>query len=248
MNNPPPQHAGALIRKIATAMDLTGDELQAISRLPAQLRETRAGEALVREGDRPSQCCILLAGLACRQKFVSDGRRQIMSFHINGDIPDLHSLHIDVMDHDVAMLQPGKVAFVPHAALLALMERHPRIAAAFWRCSLIDAAIFRQWMVGMGRKSAYARVAHLLCELVVLARAVGLGAGGIDHMPTQEELGDALGLSVVHVNRTMRTLREDRLIETRGKRLNVIDWSGLCQAAGFSASYLHLGRSAASPD
>jgi CRP-like cAMP-binding protein len=83
MNNPPPQHASALIRKVASATDLTRDELQAIFSLPTQIRETRAGEALVREGDRPSQCCILLAGLACRQKFVSDGRRQIMSFHIN---------------------------------------------------------------------------------------------------------------------------------------------------------------------
>jgi CRP-like cAMP-binding protein len=152
------------------------------------------------------------------------------------------------MDHDIAMLQPGKVAFVPHAALLALMDQHPGIAAALWRCTLIDGAIFRQWMVGMGRKSAYARVAHLLCELVVLARTDGLGAGGIDHMPTQEELGDALGLSVVHVNRTMRMLREDKLIATRGKRLTIIDWPGLTQAAGFSASYLHLGRSAASSD
>jgi CRP-like cAMP-binding protein len=244
MSKSPTQHATAFVRKVASVMDLTGDEIQAISSLPAQVRETRAGEALVREGDRPSQCCILLAGLACRQKFVSDGRRQIMSFHINGDIPDLHSVHIDVMDHDVAMLQPGKVAFVPHAALLALMEQHPRIAAALWRCTLIDASIFRQWMVGMGRKSAYARVAHLLCELVVLARAVDLGADGIDHMPTQEELGDALGLSVVHVNRTMRTLREEKLIETRGKRLTILDWTGLTQAAGFSPSYLHLEGSA----
>jgi hypothetical protein len=178
--------------------------------------------------------------LAIERRAISDAATGPCAL---SDIPDLHSVHIDVMDHDVAMLQPGKVALVPHAALLALMERHPRIAAALWRCTLIDAAIFRQWMVGMGRKSAYARVAHLLCELVVLARAVDLGAGGIDHLPTQEELGDALGLSVVHVNRTMRTLREDKLIETRGKRLTILDWSGLSQAAGFSPSYLHLGRS-----
>jgi CRP-like cAMP-binding protein len=230
----------ALLRKIESHIALTTDERQAIQNLPVHVRAAKAGETLLREGDRPSQCCLVLSGLVCRQKIVGEGRRQIMSFDINGDVTDLQSLHLDVMDHDVAMLQDGKVGFLPHAALRAMNERHPRIAAALWRATLIDAAIFRQWMVNVGRKSAYSRVAHLLCELVALARSVGLNEYVIEHRPTQEELGNALGLSIVHVNRTMRALREAGLVATEGRRLVVLDWEVLQSAGEFDPAYLHL--------
>ena len=244
MNSTPSASSNALIRKLQAVFSLTCEERQALESLPVHVREARSGETLVREGDRPSQCCLVLAGLACRQKIVGDGRRQIMSFHINGDMPDLQSLHIEVMDHDLAMLQTGKVAFIPHAAIRALTERYPRIAAALWRSTLIDAAIFREWMVSIGRKSSYARVCHLFCELVVLARSVGLAEYAIEHRPTQEELGDALGLSVVHVNRTFKALREDGLIAQEGRRLVVLDWKGLQLAGEFDPGYLHLKTAA----
>jgi CRP-like cAMP-binding protein len=123
-------------------------------------------------------------------------------------------------------------------------ERHPRIASALWRNTLIDAAIFRQWMVGIGRKTAYGRIAHLICELLVLARSVGLAEYMIERTPTQEEFGDALGLSLVHVNRTMRALRDDGLIATEGRRLTVLDWEGLRSAGDFDPAYLHLKTAA----
>src|SRR5215207_6227728 len=232
--------SNALIRKLQSVFPLTIEERQTLDSLPVHLREAKAGDTLVHEGDRPTQCCLVLAGLACRQKIVGDGRRQIMSFHINGDMPDLQSLHLDVMDHDLCMLQAGKVAFIPHTALRAMNERHPRIAAALWRATLIDAAIFRQWMVNVGRKSAYSRVAHLLCELVALARSVGLNEYVIEHRPTQEELGNALGLSIVHVNRTMRALRDAGLVATEGRRVVVLDWEALQSAGEFDPAYLHL--------
>jgi len=236
--------AHAIIQKLQSIYDLTTQERQTIGSLPVHVRDAKAGETLVREGDRPTQCCLVISGLACRFKVVADGSRQIMSFHISGDVPDLQSLHIDVMDHDLGMLQAGKVAFIPHAAILAMNERHPRIAAALWRNTLVDAAIFRQWMVGMGRKSAYSRVAHLICELVVLSQSVGLSDYAIERTPTQEEFGDALGLSVVHVNRTIRALRENGLVSTNGRQLLVADWEGLKSAAEFDPTYLHLKKAA----
>jgi len=236
--------SNALIRKLQSVFPLTIEERQTLDSLPVHLREAKAGDTLVHEGDRPTQCCLVLAGLACRQKIVGDGRRQIMSFHINGDMPDLQSLHLDVMDHDLCMLQAGKVAFIPHTAIRAMNERHPRLAAALWRATLIDAAIFRQWMVDMGRKSSYGRLAHLICELIVLAQSVGLEEYVIEHLPTQEEFGDALGLSVVHVNRTMMALRRDGLVATQGRRLTVIDWEGLKLAGDFDPEYLHLSKAA----
>ncbi len=237
--------AQAMTRKLESIFDLTTEERRTVEDLPVRIRDVKAGEALVREGDRPTHCCLVMAGLACRSKLVGDeGGRQIMSFHISGDVPDLQSLHLHVMDHDLGMLQAGKVAFIPHPDIRAMNERHPRIASALWRNTLIDAAIFRQWMVGIGRKTAYGRIAHLICELLVLARSVGLAEYMIERTPTQEEFADALGLSLVHVNRTMRALRDDGLIATEGRRLTVLDWEGLRSAGDFDPAYLHLKTAA----
>jgi CRP-like cAMP-binding protein len=233
----------ALTRKFGTAIGLSDQEREALEQLPAHSRHVKVGETLLLEGDRTQHCMVVLSGLACRFKMVgSEGHRQIMSFHIHGDIPDLQSLHLGVMDHDVGMLQEGKVSFIPHTAIRAMNERHPRIAAALWRDTLVDAAIFRAWMIGIGRKSAYGRLAHLLCERIVLAQGVGLLGHTIEQRPTQEELGDALGLSVVHVNRTMRALRENGLIVSDGKRLTVLDWEGLQEVGEFDPAYLQMEK------
>lgn len=239
----PLPHAGVLVRKLESIFRLSEDERAAIERLPLKVREVRAGEVFVREGDRPSQCCVVLSGMVARQKVVSNGRRQIFMFHIAGDVPDLQSLHIDVMDHEIAALMPGHVALVPHTVVRALTDKFPRITSALWRDTLIDAAVFRAWLVNIGQRSAYSRIAHLFCELTVRARAVGLDQDGIDHLPTQQEIGDALGMSLVHVNRTMRELRENGLVSTEGRRrLTILDWPGLQQAAEFDPSYLHLEK------
>jgi CRP-like cAMP-binding protein len=174
------------------------------------------------------------------------GKRQIFSFHIPGDIPDLQSLHLDVMDHNLGTLALCKLAFVPHPAMRALMRGFPRIGDAFWRDTLIDGAVFREWMIGIGRREAYTRVAHLLCELYVRLRAVGLTNGHAYEMPiTQAELGDALGLSTVHVNRTLQELRGDGLIRTTSGTVAVLDWEALRNAGEFDETYLHLRKKAA---
>ena len=195
----------------------------------------------MREGDRPSECCLIVAGFACRYKITAEGKRQILSFHIAGDIPDLQSLHIDVMDHSLGTLAPSSLAFIQHDNLRTFMRSHPRLSDLLWRDTLIDAAIFRQWMVGLGRRDAYGRIAHLLCELLVRLRAVELVEDHAFTLPvTQAELGDAFGLSTVHVNRVLQDLRRDSLITLRGVSLKVLDWEGLKKAGEFDPIYLHL--------
>jgi CRP-like cAMP-binding protein len=183
----------------------------------------------------------VVEGFACRYNTTAEGKRQILSFHISGDIPDLQSLHIDVMDHSLGTLVPSRLAFIQHADLRSLVRSHPRLADLLWRDTLIDAAVFRQWMVGLGRRSAHGRIAHLLCELLVRLRAVELVQDYSFDLPvTQAELGDALGISNVHVNRVLQDLRGENLITWRGNALTVLDWEGLKQAGEFDPAYLHL--------
>ena len=138
-------------------------------------------------------------------------------------------------------LTPCKLAFISHQSLTQMFRRCPRLADVMWRDTLIDAAIFREWMVGMGRRSAYTRIAHVLCEVFVRLRAVGLANGLECELPiTQAELGDALGLSTVHVNRSVQELRGDGLIELRRGFLTVLNWDGLKKAGEFDPTYLHL--------
>lgn len=232
--------ASPLIRKLERLTDLSDDEKQALTMLPLTVRALEADQDIVRDKDRPSQCCLLLEGFACRYKLLDDGRRQILSFHIPGDIPDLRSLHLPVMDHSIGTLVPCQVAFIPHQSLHDLLLHHPRLAQAFWRDTLIDAAIFCEWMVGLGRRRAQVRVAHLLCELLVRLRAVGLTDDHAYKLPvTQAEIADALGLTGVHVNRNLQELRGKRLITLRGRALSVQDWEGLQRVGEFDPTYLY---------
>ncbi len=234
-------HMTALIRKLDSIAPLTPDEKAALLRLPLRLRTVPAHQDIVQEGDAPVECCLIVEGFACRYVHTREGKRQILSFHISGDIPDLQSLHINVMDHSLAAMVPSRLAFIQHEDLRTLMRSHPRLGDLFWRHTLIDAAIFRQWIVGLGRRDAYARVAHLLCELLVRLRAVELAEDDAFTLPvTQAELGDAFGLSTVHVNRVLQELRSDGLITLKGGSLKVLDWEGLQAAAEFNPTYLHL--------
>lgn len=230
-----------LLRKLESIADLSDEERQAILALPMNVRVFEAKSDIVRDADRPSDCALVLDGFVCRYKILPDGRRQIMGFYIPGDIPDLQSLHLQVMDHSVGTLVRSSVATIPHQSLRDLMRHHPGLAEVFWRDSLIDAAMFREWMIGMGRRTAFQRTAHLLCELHVRLLAVGLAeADGYELPVTQNELGDALGLSTVHVNRVLQDLRSEGLIVLRGGSLGIPDWEALKNAAEFDSAYLHL--------
>jgi CRP-like cAMP-binding protein len=237
-----PSNGSPLVRKLESIYPLTSEERQALVDLPVQVRELRADQDVVREGDRPSRSCVLLEGFAFRYKIVGeDGRRQIMAFHVAGDMPDLMSLHLPVMDNSVCTLIASKLAFIEHSHLRQLIRRHPRIGDALWRDTLIDSAIFREWLVGMGRRDAYTRIAHVLCETFVRMQAVGLADGFSIPLPiTQGTISDALGLSTVHVNRVVQALRAAGLIAWNRTVLTIKDWDGLQKAGEFDPIYLHL--------
>lgn len=237
------EHLRALIRKMESISEITEDEKQLLLQLPLTLKSFEAGTDIISEGDRTKNCCLVLEGLVCRYKTVANGNRQILSLHIPGDIPDLHSLHIEQMDHSLGTLTASRVGFIPHEAVRRLSRASYRIAEAFWREALVDAAVFREWMVGIGRRSAQSRLAHFLCEFATKLRAIGRSDGIRFELPmTQTEIGDALGLSTVHTNKSLRALRQTGLIELRERRLKILDWDGLCELGEFDPGYLHLRK------
>ncbi|TPG52518.1 Crp/Fnr family transcriptional regulator [Roseomonas nepalensis] len=243
-DRPPERHR--LVRKLQSITDLTAEERQALLDLPMTVRSYARGEDIVREGDTPSECCLVLEGFACRYKLLPDGRRQIMAFHTPGDMPDLQSLHIGVMDHSVAAMMPTQAAFIPHTSMRDLTHAYPGLLHAFWRDTLIDAAIFREWLIGVGRRDGHERIAHLICEMLLRFRGVDLAPNDTFKMPvTQADIGDALGLSHVHVNRVLQDLRRDGLITWTNSVVSILDWEKLQKRALFDATYLHQVHEAA---
>jgi CRP-like cAMP-binding protein len=164
-----------------------------------------------------------------------------MSFHIPGEMPDLQSIHLKTMDHTLQTITRCEVGFITHETVRDLCDRYPRIGSALWRETLIDGAIFREWMINIGRREAYARACHLLCEMMTRMRAVGLAEDHTCELPiTQGELADALGITGVHANRVLQEIRKDKLISLTKKTLTVLDWEGLKRAGEFEPTYLHL--------
>jgi CRP-like cAMP-binding protein len=238
-------NAEPLIRKLNATFALTGAERDALNALPIQPVQLKADQDIVRQGDRPSRCFVLMEGVTCAYKVLGRGRRQIMAFHLEGDAPDLQSLHLHTLDNTIATITPCRVGFIPHEALRALCAAFPRITAALWRETLIEAAVFRAWMSSMGRRDAPARIAHLFCEIHAKSAAVGLADGDSCPFPiTQEELADALGLSTVHVNRTLQDLRGAGLIGLSRGVLTILDRSAVERLAEFDPTYLHFDRAA----
>lgn len=234
------EHA-RLVRKLETIGTLTANEKQAIGALPLRLKNVGENHDLIRDGETPPECCLIVEGFVCRYKLVGDGQRQIMAFHLPGDIPDLQSLHLRRMDHSLSTLTPGRVAYIAHAALHEIAQAFPGIGAILWRDTLINAAGFREWLSGVGRRTAHQRIAHVICEIFVRLKSLGLTDGdGFDLPVTQAELGDAMGLSSVHVNRVLQDLRADGLIASRGKFVAILDWPGVQQTGDFDPAYLHL--------
>ncbi|MEA1832178.1 Crp/Fnr family transcriptional regulator [Methylobacterium durans] len=230
-----------LVRKLASIGPLSESEQHAVLNLPAVVRSLPARHEILREGDVPSQCCLVLDGWVSRYKQLKDGRRQIFSFHVPGDMPDLQSLHVPVMDHGLCTLTQASLAFIPHQSLRKLTVRFPGLAAALWRETLIDGGIFRAWMLGLGHRSAFEHMAHLFCELYLKLEAVGLAQDYRYSFPImQTDLGDALGLTNVHANRTLQVLRRKELITLQRGSLVINDWPALVRAAGFDPAYLSL--------
>jgi CRP-like cAMP-binding protein len=201
---------------------------------------------LIREGDKPGPGFVILEGWACRYKLLPEGTRQITSFLMPGDTCDLRASVSNAMEHSIATLTTARIALVPRGVLESLIETRPAITRAFWWTQLVDEDTLRAWIVSMGRRNGLQRVAHLMCELYVRARNIGLTDGDSVELPlTQTVIGDALGLTPIHVNRVLRKLRMSGVMTLSGGDLVIADIAKLAVIAGFDDNYLHRRISAA---
>lgn len=234
-----------LLRQLDSVVELAPEDRAAVLSLPYRIKAVAEKRDLLREGSHPVESCLVLEGIVCRYKMLSNGRRQILSFHFPGDMPDLQSLYLRTMDHSIAAITPARVAFIPHESVRTLIRAQPNVADALSRSTMIDASIYREWIANVGRRTALERVAHVICECFARLRAVGLAKLRTFELPlSQMELADATGLSNVHVNRTMRELRRLGLVETNSKVHGIVDWELLQETADFDPAYLHLRRQA----
>jgi CRP-like cAMP-binding protein len=237
-----------LIRKLEQFTKLSSEDKEALDKAALlNIRQLHPREDIIHEGDKPNRVNLILEGWAYRYKVLEDGRRQITAFLVPGDICDLRMFILKEMDHSVGALTALKVAEIPSDTVLELTNTSPRIGRALWWNSLVEEAIAREWTTNLGQREAIERLAHLLCELYLRLRGVGLTNGHAEghsfEVPvTQEQLGDATGLSTVHVNRTLQDMRDAGLIVWRGKTVTIPNLEALKAAALFNANYLHLER------
>lgn len=232
--------SAALVRRLRTYSGISEQAIKEIHALPIVVREYPAEHAVVRDGERATECCLIVEGFCARSKTISNGNRQILSIHIPGEIPDLMSLFLHVMDHDLTTLTPCTLGFIQHEALQPMYHRAPEVAEAFWRDTLIDSAMFREWIVNVGQRPAAARLAHVAVELRERLRIIGRLEGSSFEMPlTQEQIGEALGVTAVHVNRVIKQLRQDGILDLNRGRATVLDERKFQELAEFDGRYLH---------
>ncbi len=238
-SNLSPHPPSLLLRRLGLHQPLSEADRKAVLDLPWQLRTLEPAAYLVREGEMPQNCAIILDGFIFRQKLTHDGNRQIVALHIPGDPLDFHMLLLAAADHNVQALTRATIATVPRVLVQTLIRERPEIAHAVIVNLLVDLSIGREWLLNTGRRDARARLAHLLCEFACRMDANGLsGPDGYELPMTQEQLGDALGLTAVHVNRTLKTLAAEGLISRRGRRIAFDSWENIRAIADFSALYL----------
>lgn len=198
---------------------------------------------LAREGDTLRSIYLLLEGWACRYKALPDGRRQNLAFLIPGELCNLHLPFLEAMDHSVAAITGLTVAEIPRDDFEALIAGHPGIMRSLYRDELVKIAIQREWTLNLGQRTAYERLAHLLCEMFLRLDLAGLTSGASCEFPlTQVDIAEATGLTAVHVNRTLQELRANGLVELKSRILTIPNMAALQDAAMFNDNYLHLDR------
>ncbi|MEP9360045.1 Crp/Fnr family transcriptional regulator [Sphingomonas sp. KR3-1] len=229
--------------KLRARDDVSAEEEQVLRNLISETRDVAAKSTLIRAGQRITISTLLLEGLMCRYKDLNDGQRQISELHVAGDFVDLHSFTLKRLDHNIMALTACKIAVVPHERLQLLSHDHPHLTRLYWFTTNMDAAVHREWELSLGRRSAIARIAHLLSETHVRLGLVGLTNGLEFRLPlTQVDLAECVGLTPVHVNRTLKLLREDRVADMQRGRVRIFDLERLHAIAEFNPAYLYLEK------
>ncbi len=230
-----------LVAKLLRFGPLSRTEIGVLETLCSNEEHFRARVDLLNEGDPPRSPFIMTRGMACRYRILADGRRQILTFLLPGDFCELHSYLLKATDHSAVTLTAGRLVVIERAAITTLIARHPRIGAAIWWCWMQEAAIMRERIVGLGRRSARGRVAYILCELLWRQREVELAEDHTIRLPlTQTDIADALGLTPVHVNRVLQQFRREGLITLAQRYLRLHDMGRLQGLAELTEDYLHL--------
>lgn len=229
-----------LTRKLELFGSLPDEDEQLLDRAVANRRSLKARTSIIQEGEAPADVHVVLSGLACRYKLLPDGSRQIFAYLLPGDFCDLHIFILKEMDHGIETLSPCEIADIPRSRVLE-MSRRPELGRALWWATLVDEATLREWLVNLGQRDAFHRIAHLFCELHLRMKSVGLVADGTFSLPiTQAELGDTMGLSNVHVNRALQELRASGLIDFKSGVLTISNVDQLRNISDFDSNYLHL--------
>jgi CRP-like cAMP-binding protein len=238
------QHVLApLVRSLSLREDLSAADQAAILALPFSRRRLDPGQYIVWDGDKPQNSCLLLSGYAFRHKHAGNGGRQILSFHMKGDLVDLQNSLLGNADHNVQMLTSGEVAMIPAENIREVAFSYPNVGMAMWYETLVEGSVFREWVLNIGRRDARTRIAHLLCEFALRLKVAELGDQTVYELPiTQEQLADAVALTSVHVNRTLMKLQQDGLIKRTKRIISIVDWTALAEVADFEPRYLHLER------
>ncbi len=231
------------IAKLKARCILSPDEESAIRGSVVRIEDYPADHAVIRAGRTLDHSTLLLDGIMCRAKMLRNGERQITELHVAGDFADLHSFTLKYLDHDVETMTRCRAAIVPHDNLRRISEQFPRLTRIYWFSTNLDAAIHREWEVSLGRRPARARNAALFCELQIRLGIVGLADARFFDLPlTQSDIAECTGLTNVHVNRTLRDLKADGLLEFKGGRVHVIDRDALWSAGEFDPAYLYLDK------
>ena len=233
----------SVVAKLQTVANLRESDVASLMSICRDVRTIPAKLDVLSEGERPEEVHVILEGWAARYKTLPNGDRQIVAFLIPGDFCDLHTAVLGHMDHGIVTLTRCRVAYIPSGELDALTTNRTGLTKALWWATLVDEAVLREWILNVGRRDAFERIAHLLCELHARMQMVGLAPGDRLALPlTQDQLADATGLTAVHVNRTLQRLRAKNLIEIGSGRLSIPDVAALREAAGFTGDYLHVKR------
>ena len=243
MSHPQDHPLAPMVRKLELWNPLSEEDRKAVLKLPYTERSLSAGQFIIWEGDKPQNSCVLNSGFAYRHKSAGNGGRQIMSIHVMGDIVDLQNSLLGVADHNVQMLSAGKVSLIPVGAMREIASSRPSVGMAMWYETLVEGSIFREWVLNIGRRDGKTRIAHLLCEFAVRLEVAELGKSNQYTLPiTQDQLADAVALTPVHVNRKLKELEAEGLINRTKRNITIHDWPKLAKAGDFQPRYLHLAK------
>lgn len=228
------------IARLKARHDLSAEEEQAIRAIVPSPRNVPKNSVIVQEGEKLEASTLLLSGILCRYKDMPDGKRQITQLHVAGDFADLHGFTLKRLEHNIMTLTDCTLARVPHENIRALVEALPRVGRIYWFSTNLDASMNREWELSLGQRSAAGRLAALFCELQARLSIVGLDGYSFFLGMNQTQLADALGMTAVHVNRTLRLLRDQQLLDYNRGQATVLDLDGLKMMAEFDPRYLYL--------